>query len=118
MNENEVRLSDKARKMLEKQLQLLLEQNEQHTTGHAAMAILELVKVLEKEDRLRERDARWEGHLEAMRKGWEEELAKNRELEVEENQQNAHRHRHRELFFLGGFALLTLIGGILFWLSL
>lgn len=119
MNE-EVRLSDESRKTLEKQLRLLSEQNERHATGHTAAAILELVKVLEMDNQLRERDARLKEYFEyECNRSKEREAAEQRERELEEEQRRERKKRIRfTLRVLEITLVCSLLVSLLVWLVL
>ena len=109
-------MSDTARAALEKQLQLLLKDGEKSPNerpGERAMAILNLVEALEADDRLRERNARWEESFKGMIEYEEaQKLAEQREMELEEK-------RRRMRFALRTFEIISLcglLGALLHWL--
>lgn len=116
----EVRLSDRAREMLDKQLELLVEQNWYSTKAETSMAILNLVEVLERDDQLRERDAKVEEWIEVERRCSEEqELEEQREMELEEEMRREQIKRIRFVLRVLGITLLcSLLASLCAWLVL
>ena len=113
----EVPLSDKAREVLEKQLNLLIDQSKwvpEREAAKRALAILNLIEALEADDRCRERIARAEEFIEAMRKAEEEEEA----LEtIREQAERARRGKRRRMILIAGsIFLLAFFGILLFWM--
>ena len=113
----EVPLSDKAREVLEKQLKLLIDQSEwvpEREAAKRALAILNLIEVLEADDRCRERIARAEEYIKVMREAQEEEEA----LEtIREQAEQARRGKRRRMnLIVGSIFLLAFFGILLFWM--
>ena len=99
----EVRLSERSRKMLERQREILSEQNEHSATAETAMAILKLVEVLERDNQLREREARLEEYFEIERR-WSEQRMAEQQREIE--QEEIRRKRVKNVLCGIGIALL------------
>lgn len=112
----EVPLSDKARKVLEKQLNLLVENSEwipDRDTAQRALAILNLIEVLEADDRCRERIARAEEYIKVMREAQEEEALER----IREQAEQARRGKRRRMILIAGsIFLLAFFGILLFWM--
>ena len=113
----EVPLSDKAREVLEKQLKLLIDQSEwvpEREAAKRALAILNLIEVLEADDRCRERIARAEEYIKVMREAQEEKEA----LEtIREQAEQARRGKRRRMYLIAGsIFLLAFFGILLFWM--
>lgn len=113
----EVPLSDKAREVLEKQLNLLTDQSEwepDRDAAQRAMAILSLIEVLDADDRCRERTARADEYIETMRKAADEEVL---ETVLEQEAEEDRREKRKRMILIGGCVfLLALFGMLLFWL--
>lgn len=116
----EIRLSDKARKMIEKQLELLSDPNDLYANADTALAILKLVEVLERDDQLRERDARLADSFEYECECAEARmLAKQREIELEEERKEDQIRRIRFVLRVFGITLFcSLFISFFVWLLL